>query len=89
MGPQRATLRQRILSLLGCLVSVALILLGAYPGIYTIVAIPVIPAPIIFAVGILRPNFLSRRPSLRAYLTICVIASALCWVFELWWLLRD
>jgi hypothetical protein len=78
--------RARLLAFVGLFVTVALIFLGAiWPSYYTIIAIPFIPAPFVFGVLIFRPGLASKRPRLRAYLTLCVAASALTWAFQLFW----
>src|SRR3989442_11777844 len=71
--------RLRFLSLLGFLVTAALVFLGIISPYYAIVAIPVIPAPLVFVVAIFRPALVSNSPKLFVYLKVCVVASALTW----------
>ncbi len=80
-------LRLRLLSVVGLAVTLALICLGGvWPSLFTIIAIPAIPAPILFSVGLLNPMFIGRKPNLRLYLNLCVLASGLAWAVEMSWL---
>ena len=77
--------RIRLLSFVGLCITGALIFLGLISPYYAIIAIPAIPAPFFFGILIFRPNLVSKRPKLRPYLTLCVAASALTSVFQLFW----
>ena len=79
--------RVRMLSLVGFLSTASLVLLGSMPSYYTIIAIPVVPAPFAFGSLIFRPSLIVRWPRLGTYLTICVVISALAWTTQLVWLL--
>ena len=76
----------RLLSSIGLISTASLLLLGIMPNLYTIVAIPVIPAPFAFAALILRPERIEKWTKTRIYLAVCVAASALCWTIQLTWL---
>jgi hypothetical protein len=78
----------RFLSFVGFFVTAALLFLGVISPYYAIVAIPVIPAPLVFGVLIFRPTLVSQSPKLRIYLKLCVAAAALTWAFQLVWDLR-
>jgi hypothetical protein len=72
------------------LVTLALVLLGAaWPSLYTIIAIPVIPAVLVFAVALFRPVAVWGRPKIRLYLNLCVAASGLAWLFQIFWVLHE
>jgi hypothetical protein len=89
LGPASTVARQRLLAVLGFVATAELIFLGGiWPSAITLVAIPALPAPFIFAGTIARPALASGRPKLRIYLTLCVVASALAWAFQIWWELR-
>jgi len=75
----------RLLSFIGLFVASALIFLGLISPYYGIIAIPTIPAPILFVIAIFRPNLISNGPKLRIYLAVCVTASALVSGFQLVW----
>ena len=79
--------RVRWLSLVGFLSTASVVLLGSMPSYYTIIAIPVIPAPFAFGTLIFRPRLLVRWARLHAYLTTCVVISALAWMTQFVWLL--
>lgn len=77
----------RLMAFVGLLATASLVLLGVRPSLYTIIAIPALPAPLAFGVLILRPQRILKWPKIRVYLTVCVVASALCWVTQIIWLL--
>lgn len=86
LGPASTVVRQRSLAILGFMATTALIFLGGiWPGAITLVAIPALPAPFVFAAIVVRPRLASNRPKLRAYMTLCVVASGLAWAFQVWW----
>jgi hypothetical protein len=84
-GPSSSTY-VRLLSSIGLISTASLLLLGITPNLYTIVAIPVIPAPFAFAALILRPERIEAWTKTRIYLAVCVAASALCWTIQVIWL---
>ena len=89
LGPATTVARQRVLAVFGLVATAELIFLGGiWPSAITLVAIPALPAPFIFAGMIARPALTSGRPKLRIYLSLCVIVSALAWAFQIWWELR-
>ncbi len=77
----------RVLSFVGFLSTASVVLMGSMPSYYTIIAIPVIPAPFAFGTLIFRPSLIVRWTRLGTYLTICVVISALAWTTQLVWLL--
>ncbi len=77
----------RLLSLVGFLSTASMVLLGSMPSYYTIIAIPVIPAPFAFGTLIVRPSLIVRWARLRTYLTTCVVISALASIMQFVWLL--
>ena len=77
----------RLMAFVGLLATASLVLLGVRPSLYTIVAIPALPAPFAFGVLVFRPRRILNWQKIRVYLTICVVASALCWVTQIIWLL--
>jgi hypothetical protein len=79
--------RVRLLAVVGLFSTVSLVLLGTGPNLYTIFAVPVIPAPFAFGVLIFRPTRIAEWARLRIYLTICVVVSALAWATQFVWLL--
>jgi hypothetical protein len=81
------SIRIRLLSLGGLLVTTSMILLGAvWPSYYTIVAIPVIPAPFAFGALIYQPGLASKWPKMCIYLAACVAVAAFSWLTEFIWL---
>ena len=78
---------ERLLLLVGFLVTGGTVLLGSMPSYYTIIAIPIIPAPFVFLFLIFRPALMSRWNKMRIYLTACVALSAFAWGTQLIWLL--
>lgn len=83
------TIRVRLLSILGLVVTAALVFLGGvWPSAYTPLAIFGIAAPFIFVVALFWPTSIWKRPNLRIYLNACVFASMLCWMLQIWWELR-
>ena len=89
LGPRNTAPRQRLLAVTGFVATLGLIVLGGiWPSLYTLLAIPALPAPFILAGAIARPTLASSRPKLRVYLTLCVVASVLAWAYQLWWLHR-
>ena len=54
---------------------------------YTIVAIPAIPAPFVFGALIVYPSLVINWTKTRTYLNACVVASGLCWAAQVIWLL--
>jgi hypothetical protein len=81
-------IRTRLLSFVGLCATTALLFLGLLSPYYGIVAFFAIPAPIVFAVLIFRPEFVWNRFKLRTYLNLCVLASAAAWTFQIFWQLR-
>ena len=79
--------RMRLMAFLGLLSTASLVLLGARPNLYTIVAIPAIPALLAFGVLTFHPQRVLGWQKIRVYLNICVAASALCWITQIIWLL--
>jgi len=80
----------RLLSLVGFLVTVYMIFLGSlYPGLFSIVAIPIIPAPFVLGAAIFRPALLEKSPKLRGYLIACTAVSFACGAFDLAWLMSS
>src|SRR5258708_29258428 len=75
----------RLLSFVGFLSTASVVLLGSMPGLYTIIAIPVIPAPFNFGLLVFRPNLIANWTRLRVYLTVCVVMSALAWTIQFIW----
>lgn len=82
--------RVRLLCGAGLLVACGMVFLGGiWPSLFTIVAILVLPALFVFAVGFVRTRWFAGSPMLRVYSFASVIVSALCWVVEFVWLLRS
>ncbi len=79
--------RLQLLSFVGLLATASVVLLVSTPSYYTIIAIPMIPAPFSFGVLIFRPNFIAKWTRWRVYLTACVVMSALAWTIQFIWLL--
>lgn len=79
--------RVRLVSFVGFLATASVVLRGSSPSLYTIIAIPVIPAPFTFGVLIFRPILIAKWTRLRVYLTLCVVISALAWTIQFIWLL--
>jgi len=77
----------RLLCACGVLVTAALIYLGAiWPSLYTLIALPTLPSPIIFLVAVFRPSLVQRHRFVRWYLIACCVVSALTWIYDFWWL---
>lgn len=85
-GTQNRSLA-RLLCLVGLAVTGAMICLGAvWPSYFTILAIPVLPAPFLFVAAVARPRLLTQSSRLRIYLRASVILSLLCIAEEWIWL---
>jgi hypothetical protein len=81
--------RTRALFAGGAVLTSSLVYLGAiWPSAYTLVAIPVVPAPFLFLYATFRPPFAFSRPRLMRYLCVASALSVLTWLFEVWWLYR-
>ena len=78
-------MRTRLLSFLGLCATGSLVFIGLLSPYYGVVAFLAIPAPIVFLTMAFRPALMWKRPKLRLYLHICVVASALVWVFQIFW----
>lgn len=78
--------RIRLLSFVGLFVTGSTVLLGIVPSYYTIIAIPLIPAALVFGVLVFRPQLIQKWHWLRVYLKISVIISGLAWTVQLLWL---
>jgi hypothetical protein len=76
----------RMLSFVGVLATSSLVLLGIWPSLYTILAVPVVPAPFAFVFLIFRPSLISKWRRMRLYLTVCVVISAFAWTIDFIWL---
>jgi hypothetical protein len=76
----------RMLSFVGVLATSSLVLLGIWPSLYTILAVPVVPAPFAFVFLIFRPSLISKWRRMRLYLTVCVVISACAWTIQFIWL---
>lgn len=76
----------RLWCLGGALLTGSLLYLGIYPSLFTILAILVLPSPILFLVAVVRPSLFQNHRALRFYLVGCSIAAVLSWLYELWWL---
>ncbi len=84
-GPIGAT-KTRLLAFIGLVTAGSTVLLGSNPSHYTIVAIPLIPAPFLFGALIVRPRLIVQWAKLRAYLTVAVALSCLTWITQALWL---
>ncbi len=80
--------RTRRLSFFGLCATAALLFLGLLSPYYGVIAFFAVPAPIVFGVLTFRPALVWERSKLRTYLNLCVLASALVWVFQIFWQLR-
>lgn len=81
-------LRTRLMSFVGLCATGALLFLGLLSPYYGIIALLSIPAPIMFGFFIFRPTIVWNKPKLRRYLNLCVMASALVWLFQIFWQVR-
>jgi len=85
--PSTSFTHVRLLSLGGLLITVAMVVLGAiWPSYFTIVAIPVTPAPLTFGAFLFRPELASKWPKVCVYLAVCVAISAASLLVEFVWL---
>ena len=75
----------RLLAFVGLCTALGLLFLGLASPYYGIVALFAVPAPVVFAVLIIRPGLLWNKPKLRVYLNLCVAASGLVWLFQILW----
>lgn len=85
-GPGMSS-RVRLAAAAGSFSTASLVLLGIRPSLYTIIAIPVIPAPFVFAALIFRPTLVMKWTKTTVYLNVSVVASGLCWVAQVIWLM--
>ncbi len=80
-------IRFRIEALVGLCLTSAEILLGiAWPSLYTIVAIAMLPAPVVLFIGFVVPSFIERLPNVRTYLLVVIPLAAVCLLTEGVWL---
>jgi hypothetical protein len=86
IGPGMSS-RVRLMAAIGLFSTASLILLGIRPNLYTIIAIPVIPAPFVFGALIVRPRVVMNWNKTLTYLNACVVASGLSWAAQAIWLL--
>jgi hypothetical protein len=77
----------RVVASIGLFSTSSLILLGTRPNLFTIIAIPVIPAPFVFGTLLVSPKRIVQWTKTKVYLDACVITSALCWTAQAIWLL--
>jgi len=82
LDPNRP-IRTRLLSLVGLLVTAALIYLGIWPSIFTVAAFLVIPGAVVFGALIFCTSIVAKSPRWRIYLVLCVALSVICWAWEL------
>jgi hypothetical protein len=81
---------QRLASVAGLIVTLALVGLGAvWPSLFSFFALVALPATVIFLVGIFRPAIITNRPRLRLYLWVCVALSIVSWIVEIAWLVTQ
>jgi len=77
----------RLLCFGGAIITAWLVVLGGiWPSLYTLVAIPALPSPLLFLVAVFRPSLIRKHPFLRFYLIACVVAAGLCSLYDIWWL---
>jgi hypothetical protein len=78
----------RLTFLAGLIVTLALVALAAAWSLTPIILLFLValPSPVIFLIGIFRPNFIMQRPRLRLYLWTCVALSIVSWIAEIVWL---
>jgi len=77
----------RLLCFGGVLLTAALMELGfCWPSLFTFIAIPALPSPLLFLVAVVWPPLIRNHRILRFYLIGCCLASVLSWLFEIWWL---
>src|SRR5437868_466806 len=84
-GPISAA-KTRLLALIGLVSAGSTVLLGLTPSYYTIVAIPLIPAPFLFGALVVQPRLLFKWARLRGYLTMAEAVSCLTWITQALWL---
>jgi hypothetical protein len=72
-------LQTRALCLIGLIVSSAFMILGGiWPSLFTLLAIPFIPTPLVYFAGVFWPNFIYQRPQLKFYLVLSALISFFC-----------
>lgn len=93
MTPRSAKLRTPALwrvrgwSLAGALLISAVVWLGViWPSIFTIVAVIIAPALLLFLIGAFQPAFYEGKRGVQLYLRACLLLAAACWLVELGWL---
>jgi hypothetical protein len=84
-APVKLEAKTRFLAVVGLCTALGLLFLGLASPYYGVVALLAVPAPVVFAVLIVRPGLLWNKPKLRVYLNLCVAASGLVWVFQILW----
>ena len=79
--------RTSIELILGFFATLAMVLLGlVWPSYFSLVALVVSPAPVLFIVAMLKRELLVQR-FVRIYLRTCVYISLICWVYYVWFIL--
>jgi hypothetical protein len=80
-------LRVRMEAAFGIVATVLAIWLGAvWPSLLTLLALPLLPAPLIFFRYLLAPSGLNKHPYLRLYLISAACLGVASILFEAWWL---
>jgi hypothetical protein len=69
----------------GAFVTAFFLYLSIWPSVFTLVAIPVLPSPVLFLIGLLRPSLVRNHRSLRSYLIGCLVVAGLSCLYEYWW----
>jgi hypothetical protein len=82
---QSYSIGTRLLCLVGAVFTASIILLALYPGLFTFVAIPVLPAPFLFLAAVIYPALIHKQ-RLRFYLVGSLVIVTLSWIYEFWWL---
>jgi len=78
----------RLTFLAGLIVTLALVVLAAaWSPLFFLLFLVALPSPVIFLIGIFRPNLIISRPRLRLYLWTCVALSIVSWIAEIVWLI--
>jgi hypothetical protein len=77
----------RALLLFGLLVTAAEVALAAiWPSLFTIAGIVILPAPFLFAWGIVRPTFIKAKRLVRLYLIVASVLALGSLLWEAIWL---
>jgi hypothetical protein len=65
----------RVWCVVGMLLTLDVLYLGIWPSPLTVLAVLVMPACVMFLIGVLNPSLITKRSGIRHYLNISLVAA--------------